>query len=104
MGGNRKRKLGWLSDASVGQWHGITTDGEGFITQIDLCNEQLSGDDFVFLKPCRQRPFIGVMMVVHSSLMMVLSCIRRDSGLIRRAHELDEAVAMWKPVDRLFVS
>ena len=103
VGGNRKRKLGWLSDAPVGQWHGITTDGEGYITEIDLRNQNLSGDTCVFLISCRHWPIFGAMMIFHSSLML-LSCIRLDPGLTRRAHELDEAVATWKPADRLFVS
>ena len=90
LGGNRKRKLGWLSDAPVGQWHGIITDGEGYITEIDLRNQNLSGDACVFFRSCRHWPIFGAMMVFLSSLML-LTCIRRDPGLIRRAHELDEA-------------
>ena len=31
----------------------------------------------------------------------LLSCIRRDPGVVGRAHELDDAQAAWKPADRL---
>ena len=70
LGGNRKRKLGWLSDAPVGQWHGIITDGEGYITEIDLRNQNLSGDAYVFLKSCKQYDnfsFIADAVVMHQA-------------------------------------
>ena len=43
-GANWKRKDGWLSGAPVGKWYGITTDGNGFITGIQLQENRLSGN------------------------------------------------------------
>lgn len=34
----------WLSDKPLGEWHGITTDENGSITELDLSNNQLSGE------------------------------------------------------------
>ena len=31
----------------------------------------------------------------------LLSCIRRDPGVVGRAHELDDALSTWKQADRL---
>jgi hypothetical protein len=53
-----KRKDGWLSEAAVGQWHGITTDEGGFITEIGLEENNLTGEgcDFVFSnRVCRRK-------------------------------------------------
>ena len=33
----------WLSDASMGEWHGVTTDSDGWVTGVDLPENQLSG-------------------------------------------------------------
>ena len=33
----------WLSDAPVGEWFGVTTDQNGFITGISLYENQLVG-------------------------------------------------------------
>ena len=51
-GANWREKDGWLSEAPVGRWRGITTDGDGFVTQIDLSGNQLSGKrrDFLLLR------------------------------------------------------
>ena len=37
---NRDR---WMSDASIGDWHGVTTDGSGRVTKIELGDNNLSG-------------------------------------------------------------
>ena len=42
-GPNWKSKTGWLSDRPLGQWHGVTTDGNGRVTYLVLSNNQLSG-------------------------------------------------------------
>ena len=34
---------GWMGDASIGDWHGITTDGSGRVTRIELGDNNLSG-------------------------------------------------------------
>ena len=33
----------WLSDAPLGEWYGVTTDGEGYITGLKLYENDLSG-------------------------------------------------------------
>ena len=34
----------WLSDADLGEWYGVTTDGEGYITGLKLYENDLSGE------------------------------------------------------------
>ena len=38
------RSKNWLSDAPIGEWHGVTTDGSGRVTHLDLEGNQLSGE------------------------------------------------------------
>ena len=33
----------WLSDAPVGEWHGVTADGSGRVTELDLTDNGLAG-------------------------------------------------------------
>ena len=33
----------WLSDAPIGKWYGVTTDINGYVTGLDLRNNQLNG-------------------------------------------------------------
>ena len=33
----------WLTDAPLGEWHGVTTDGEGRVIRLDLDDNNLSG-------------------------------------------------------------
>ncbi|MCY4449246.1 MAG: S8 family serine peptidase, partial [Chloroflexi bacterium] len=34
----------WLSEAHIGQWHGVTTDDDGRVTKLELGDNQLSGE------------------------------------------------------------
>ena len=34
---------GWLSDAPVGEWHGVTVDDDGLVTQLSLLENGLTG-------------------------------------------------------------
>ena len=34
----------WLSDASMGEWYGVTTDDDGRVKELDLDNNKLSGE------------------------------------------------------------
>ena len=34
----------WLSEAHIGEWHGVTTDSGGFVTGLDLRSNRLSGE------------------------------------------------------------
>ncbi len=43
-GGNWNESANWLSDAPLGEWEGVTTDGDGRVTQLDLRNHDLSGE------------------------------------------------------------
>ena len=42
-GANWKNNDKWLSEAPMGEWHGVTTDPDGRVTGIDLSNNQLKG-------------------------------------------------------------
>ena len=42
-GANWTRKDSWLSERPIGEWYGVTTDGSGRVTEIDLANNRLSG-------------------------------------------------------------
>ena len=42
-GDNWKNNTGWLSDASLGEWYGVETRGDGRVTRISLINNRLSG-------------------------------------------------------------
>ncbi len=37
------RREGWLSDAPLGDWHGVTTDGEGRVLELALYGNNLRG-------------------------------------------------------------
>ena len=44
MGGSGWRNsTNWLSDAPIGEWHGVTTDDSGRVIELDLKNNQLGG-------------------------------------------------------------
>ena len=43
-GPNWKQNSGWLSDAPIGEWFGVTTDHNGRITWLDLTANRLSGE------------------------------------------------------------
>ena len=42
-GANWRNKGNWLSDAPMGEWHGVTTDSDGRVTHLDLSDNQLTG-------------------------------------------------------------
>ena len=42
-GPNWTNNTNWLSEDSLGTWHGITVDEDGRVTRIELANNQLSG-------------------------------------------------------------
>ena len=42
-GPNWLRSYGWLSDLPMGEWHGVQTDDEGRVTQLNLSENGLSG-------------------------------------------------------------
>ena len=42
-GANWANSANWLSDAPLGAWHGVTTDGSGRVIELDLPGNQLSG-------------------------------------------------------------
>ena len=42
-GPNWTNNTNWLSEDSLGTWHGITVDDDGRVTRIELANNQLSG-------------------------------------------------------------
>ena len=35
-GANWDDNTGWLSDAPLSEWHGVTTDTDGRVTELDL--------------------------------------------------------------------
>ena len=42
-GDNWINRENWLSDAPIGEWHGVTTDSGGRITELRLGDNQLTG-------------------------------------------------------------
>ncbi len=42
-GANWNNNRNWLSDAPIGEWHGVTTDDSGRVTELDLAQNQLHG-------------------------------------------------------------
>ena len=42
-GENWSNNYNWLSDAPLGEWHGITTNDDGRVTELDLSLNDLSG-------------------------------------------------------------
>ena len=43
-GANWTNKGNWLSNAPIGQWHGVITDSNGRVTELDLSENRLSGN------------------------------------------------------------
>ena len=43
-GGNWVDSSNWLSDRTMGEWHGVSIDDEGHVTQLELIRNQLSGE------------------------------------------------------------
>ena len=42
-GANWRLNINWLTEAPIGEWHGVTTDPDGRVTGVDLNNNQLTG-------------------------------------------------------------
>ena len=42
-GPNWRTDTNWLSDRPLGEWHGVSTDGNGPVTGLDLSSNRLSG-------------------------------------------------------------
>jgi hypothetical protein len=42
-GAGWERKGGWMTDAGLGEWHGVTVDAEGRVIELDLYNNKLAG-------------------------------------------------------------
>ena len=43
-GANWLNNGNWLSNAPIGEWHGVTTDSDGRVTHLNLPNNQLTGE------------------------------------------------------------
>ena len=43
-GPNWTDNTNWLSDAPLGDWHGVTTDADGQVTDLDLWDNGLRGE------------------------------------------------------------
>ena len=43
-GANWRNNHNWLSNAPMGEWHGVTTDSDGRVTQLYLYRNQLTGE------------------------------------------------------------
>jgi Leucine-rich repeat (LRR) protein len=42
-GAGWKKKGGWMTDAELGEWEGVTVDAEGRVTELDLYGNNLAG-------------------------------------------------------------
>ncbi len=56
---------GWLGDASIGDWYGVTTDGSGRVTKIELADNNLSGS----ITPTLVQLDRMVLLDLHSNLL-----------------------------------
>ena len=56
---------GWMSDVSIGDWHGVTTDRSGRVTRIELGDNNLSGS----LTPALARLDRLVLLDLQSNLL-----------------------------------
>ena len=43
-GPNWRKNTNWLSEAPLGEWHGVATDSDGRVTDLRLFNNRLSGE------------------------------------------------------------
>ena len=43
-GADWRENINWLSDASLGEWHGVTTGYSGRVIELNLRDNQLSGE------------------------------------------------------------
>ena len=43
-GGHWRNRTNWVSDAPLGSWHGVTTDSNGRVTEVDLSDNGLRGN------------------------------------------------------------
>ena len=43
-GANWTMSQNWTTDAPIGEWHGVTTDGSGRVTELSLQNNRLQGE------------------------------------------------------------
>ena len=43
-GADWRENNNWLSDAPLGEWHGVTTDDSGRVVELNLLDNQLSGE------------------------------------------------------------
>ena len=43
-GANWTNNTNWLTTAPIGQWHGVTTDSQGRVTELNLTSNQLKGE------------------------------------------------------------
>ena len=42
-GPNWATNSNWMSDRPLGEWYGVTTDGDGLVTRLDISDNQLNG-------------------------------------------------------------
>ena len=52
-GADWERKGGWMTDAGLGEWKGVTVDAEGRVTKLDLQNNGWSARSRVTFNSCR---------------------------------------------------
>ena len=43
-GANWNNNSNWLSDLPIGEWHGVTTDGNGRVTSLSITDNQIRGE------------------------------------------------------------
>ena len=94
----------------MGQLHGITTDGDGLVSEISLGSNGLSGKACGFTSSSLIQavdPFVtavtlysNYILAVIDLVMLCIDLIRRHTGFVGRAHEFDVALSVWKPAVR----
>ena len=90
-GANWANNDNWLSNAPMGEWHGVTTDSDGRVTRLDLPYNQLTGG-------------IPAELGSLSNLVrLALSGNRLTGGIPAELGSLSNLVRLdlsWQPVDR----
>ena len=87
---------GWLSDAPLGQWHGVTTDDDGRVTKLILSSNNLTGSipaDLAGLTRLRTLTLRGNLL---SGEIPDLSALSDTLGWLNLEHnELSGAIPLW---------
>ena len=81
-GAGWKRKKGWMTDADLGEWRGVTVDAEGRVIRLRLNNNNLAGP-----LPSEIQQ-LSALQVLHLSSNQLTGPIPADIGQLEALAEL----------------